>query len=114
MFQCTPKRVIKTGIHSLLDADGSVPVLVGHLDEEFDFLIRQLVSQTPHNLRELGRRHLKAEPKQTIQEGYQNLYRVLLRGTRINRNYVRHTNLPGVYVYLFLRSVFGPIYYAPP
>ena len=39
------------------------------------------------------------------------LKRLLLRRTIVNRTYVTHKNL---YIYLFLLSIFGLIYYAPP
>ena len=34
-----------------------------------------------------------------------------LQGTIVNRTYGIHKNL---YIYLFLRAIFGPIYYGPP
>ena len=36
---------------------------------------------------------------------------VVLRGTIVNRTYGTHKNL---YIYLFLLTIFGPIYYGPP
>ena len=38
-------------------------------------------------------------------------YRVVLRGTILNRTYDAHKNL---YISIFLRIIFGPIYYTPP
>lgn len=44
--------------YSLFNADASISVFVGHLDKKVDLVVRQFVTQAPHDLRELRRRHL--------------------------------------------------------
>ena len=39
---------------------------------------------------------------------------LLLRGTMVNRAYGVRKNLPGIYLPIFLVTLFGPIYYGPP
>ena len=39
------------------------------------------------------------------------VYPILLRGVIVNRAYGTHKNL---HIYLFLLTIFGPIYYGPP
>jgi len=41
--------------HSLLNADGPIAIQVSRLHEELDLLVRQLVTQAPHDFAQLRR-----------------------------------------------------------
>ena len=49
-------------------------------------------------------------PTKTYQGIYLFIYFYYLRGTMVNRTYGTHKNL---HIYLFLLTIFGPIYFGP-